>query len=85
MAGRTPTPASSVPIHRARSYRKELGGETKVEFKLKLRALQDWYADQMRPLGLSRGVSKAITGAVGRTHQEYRRIRRGRMLRDGTL
>lgn len=57
------------------SYRKEFGGETKVELKQKLSALQDWYADQMRPLGLSRGVSKAITGAVGKTHQEYRRIK----------
>ncbi len=57
------------------SYRREFGGETKVELKQKLSALQDWYAEQMRPLGLSRGISKAVTGAVGKTHQEYRRIR----------
>lgn len=40
------------------SYRKVFGGETKQEAREQLTQWQDWYAEQMAPLGLHRGVSK---------------------------
>ena len=57
------------------SFRKTFGGEKKEDAKRNMIGWQDWYAGRMAPFGLARGVSKEITGAVGLTHHEYRRIR----------
>lgn len=58
------------------SYRKVFGGENRQEARETLIELQDWYAAKMAPLGLSRGVPKAVTGRTHLTHQEYARRRR---------
>lgn len=57
------------------SFRKTFGGEKKEDAKRNMVGWQDWYAGRMAPFGLARGVSKDITGAVGLTHHEYRRIK----------
>lgn len=56
------------------SFRKLLGGESKAEASTRMIELQDWYAEQMKPLGLRRGVPKVVTGRVGLSHQQYRRL-----------
>jgi hypothetical protein len=58
------------------SYRKVFGGNTKQEARNKMIALQDWYADKMAPLGLSRGIRKAVTGRTHLSHNQYARKRR---------
>lgn len=62
---------------RAVSYRKVFCGADKAETSARVVALQDEYAAAMAPLGLQRGVPKAITGREHLTHQQYvaRRIR----------
>lgn len=57
------------------SFRKLLGGASKAEASSRMIELQDWYAEQMRPLGLRRGIPKIVTGRVGLSHQQYRRLR----------
>jgi hypothetical protein len=57
------------------SYRKLFGGDDIPEARQKMIALQDWYAEQMAPLGLTRGVPKTITGRKHQSHQEYARRR----------
>lgn len=57
------------------SFRKTFGGEKKEDAKRNMIGWQDWYAARMAPFGLARGISKEITGAVGLTHHEYRRIK----------
>lgn len=57
------------------SYRKVFGGEDRQEARETLIELQDWYAAEMAPLGLRRGVPKAVTGREHLTHQEYARRR----------
>lgn len=37
--------------------------------------LQDWYAETMKPLGLRRGIPKVVTGRVGLSHHQYRRLK----------
>lgn len=56
---------------RAVSYRKVFCGANKVETSARMIALQDDYAAAMAPLGLVRGVRKAITGREHLTHQQY--------------
>lgn len=53
------------------SYRKVFGGENKQEARDRMIALQDWYADKMAPLGLTRGISKTVTGRPHLSHQQY--------------
>lgn len=62
---------------RAVSYRKVFCGADKAETSARMIALQDDYAAAMAPLGLERGVPKAITGREHLTHQQYvmRKIR----------
>lgn len=62
---------------RAVSYRKVFCGADKAETSARMVALQDDYAAAMAPLGLERGVPKAITGREHLTHQQYvtRKIR----------
>jgi hypothetical protein len=57
------------------SYRKFFGGDTIPEARQKMIALQDRSAELMAPLGLTRGVSKSITGRKHLSHQEYARRR----------
>lgn len=57
------------------SFRKVLGGETKDAASRKMVELQDWYAEAMEPLGLQRGIPKLLTGRVGLSHQQYRRLK----------
>lgn len=57
------------------SFRKTFGGEKKEDAKRNMIGWQDWYAARMAPFGLARGISREITGAVGLTHHEYRRIK----------
>jgi hypothetical protein len=57
------------------SYRQVFGG-SKQESRMKMIALQDWYAEEMAPLGLSRGIARTITGRTHLSHQEYARKRR---------
>jgi len=61
------------------SFRKRPGGESKAEASRKMIELQDWYAEKMRPLGLRRGIPKVVSGRVGLSHQQHRRLRRSRM------
>jgi hypothetical protein len=58
------------------SYRKVFGGENKQQARDRLTEWQDWYAQQMEPLGLHRGISKLETGRRHLTHQAYARERR---------
>jgi hypothetical protein len=69
---------------RAVSYRKIFCGADKIETSAKMVALQDDYATAMAPLGLQRGLPKAITGREHLTHQQYvaRRIREDEERRD---
>jgi len=62
---------------RAVSYRKVFCGANKAETAARMIEFQDDYAGAMAPLGLQRGVPKAITGREHLTHQQYvaRRIR----------
>ena len=62
---------------RAVSYRKVFCGADKAATAAQMVALQDDYATAMAPLGLERGVPKAVTGREHLTHQQYvaRRIR----------
>ncbi|MBU2533692.1 MAG: plasmid recombination protein [Alphaproteobacteria bacterium] len=55
------------------SYRRVFGGETIAEASLTMIGWQDWYAEAMAPLGLSRGVPKLITHREHLTHQQYAR------------
>jgi hypothetical protein len=57
------------------SYRQVFGG-SKQESRTKMIAVQDWYAEEMAPLGLSRGIARTITGRTHLSHQEYARKRR---------
>lgn len=56
------------------SYRKVFGGDI-VEAGKKMIDLQDWYAGEMAPLGLTRGVPKTVTHRGHLTHQQYARKR----------
>jgi hypothetical protein len=58
------------------SYRKVFGGETREAASKNLTAWQDWYAEKMAPLGLSRGVPKRLTGRTHLSHNEYARKKR---------
>lgn len=62
---------------RAVSYRKVFCGADKAATAAQMVALQDDYAAAMAPLGLERGVPKAVTGREHLTHQQYvaRKIR----------
>lgn len=59
------------------SYRKVFCGADKAETAARMVALQDDYATAMAPLGLERGVPKAVAGREHLTHQQYvaRKIR----------
>jgi len=56
---------------RAVSYRKVFCGADKAETSRRMIALQNEYAAVMAPLGLQRGVPKAVTGRKHLTHQQY--------------
>lgn len=58
------------------SYRKIFGGESIKEARENMTAWQDWYARQMAPLGLSRGIPKRLTGRSHLSHQQYARKKR---------
>jgi len=58
------------------SYREEFGGQNRLEARAKLIELQDWIARKLEPIGLVRGVSKAVTGREHLTHHQYARRRR---------
>lgn len=58
------------------SYRKVFGGETISAARDNMIGLQDWFAEKMVPLGLTRGVSKRVTGRSHESHQEYARRHR---------
>lgn len=53
------------------SYRKVFGGDTKIDAANNMRALQDWYALAMAPLGLERGISKVKTQRPHLSHWQY--------------
>ncbi len=57
------------------SFRQVFGGEKKEDAKRNMIDWQDWYAGRMAPFGLARGISKEMTGIVGLSHPEYRRIK----------
>lgn len=58
------------------SYRKIFGGDTRSAASDNMSGLQDWFAEKMAPLGLTRGVRKRVTGRSHESHQEYARRRR---------
>lgn len=58
------------------SYREEFGGQNRLEARAKLIELQDWIALKLAPIGLVRGVPKAVTGREHLTHHQYARRRR---------
>jgi len=58
------------------SYRKVFGGETISAARDNMIGLQDWFAEKMAPLGLTRGVPKRVTGRSHESHQEYARRHR---------
>lgn len=55
------------------SFRKVFGGESKEEARARMIGWQDWYAGEMAPFGLSRGVHKSLTGRRHLSHQQYAR------------
>lgn len=58
------------------SYRKVFGGNTRLEARINLMELQDWFAEKMAPVGLSRGVPKSVTHREHMSHHQYAKRRR---------
>lgn len=58
------------------SYKKVFAGDSLLEAREKLTELQDWIAEKLAPLGLSRGVPKSISHREHLSHHQYARRRR---------